>query len=438
MRSVAHPDWAKNAVMYEVNIRQYTPAGTFNAFATSLPRLKDMGVDVLSIMPVQPTGKANRKGSLGNPYALADYRAINPEFGTITDFNAMVDAAHQLGMKVLLDWVANHTAFDHPWTREHKNYYTLKSDGSISRALDDRGRETDWTDLADLNYSNAALRTAMIGEMTWWLDNTRIDGFRAAVAGFVPKEFWQTVSNTFRAQRSDVLLVAEWDDPRLHSAFDVTYNWELFHLLNDVALGKKGAKDISADVAVQQKAFGDSAFRLSFTSNHDENSENGTEFERMGENHVPAFVLSATMQGTMPFLYGGQEVSVRKRLKPYDKDVIDWNGPTLAPFYTKIFALKHQERALWNGEWGGRQSDIKTSSGNDRVYAFSRTAFPSTVAVFVNFGGAEANIAYSELPSPGKYIDWMTGADESMAESGTVTIPPHGFRIFVRANTESN
>lgn len=205
-----HPEWSKNAVIYEVNIRQYTPEGTFTAFTKELPRLKALGVDILWIMPVQPIGKMNRKGSLGSYYSIADYTAINPEFGTEADFKAMVDAAHAQGLKVILDWVANHTAFDHHWASEHKDWYTLRADGSISRAIDQAGKETDWSDVADLNYANQDMRRAMLAEMRWWVDSTGIDGFRCDVAGFVPHDFWAEMRTTMRAIRPDLFFLAEW------------------------------------------------------------------------------------------------------------------------------------------------------------------------------------------------------------------------------------
>jgi glycosidase len=219
--SVAHPEWTRNAVIYEVNIRQYTPEGTFAAFSTHLPRLKALGVDILWIMPVQPIGKLKRKGTLGSYYSISDYTAANPEFGTVADFKAMVDAAHAQGLKVILDWVANHTSFDHEWTVAHKDWYTLRADGSISIAIDDKGKETGWDDVADLNYGNAAMRKAMLGEMRWWVDSTGIDGFRCDVAGFVPHDFWAEVRAEFRSTHPDLFFLAEWEDPKLHLRCDV-------------------------------------------------------------------------------------------------------------------------------------------------------------------------------------------------------------------------
>ncbi|MDQ3518985.1 MAG: alpha-amylase family glycosyl hydrolase [Gemmatimonadota bacterium] len=426
-----HPGWSRNAVIYEVNVRQYTPEGTFAAFQQHLPRLKGLGVDILWMMPVQPIGKKNRKGTLGSYYSIADYTAINPEHGTEADFKALVDAAHGLGMRVILDWVANHTAFDHEWTVDHKDYYTLRTDGSISVARDLEGKETDWTDVADLNYSNAEMRRAMIGEMRWWVDTMGIDGFRCDVAGFVPYDFWSEVHRELKATRPGLFLLAEWEDPRLHASFDMTYGWEFHHLLNDIAKGTKTTATLGGYFAKQDSLFGAGAYRMYFTSNHDENSWKGTEFERMGANHVPAFILSATVQNSMPLLYTGQEVSMNKRLRFFEKDTVDWTGPSLASFYRSVFDLKHSQKALWNGPWGGAQTALKNNGGGG-VYVFTRDRGANTVIVAVNFGAAEARVAYEGLPKPGEYTDWFGKTKITLAAKGGLEIPAHGYRVLVR------
>ena len=428
---LTHPAWSRNAVIYEVNVRQYTPEGTFAALQRHLPRLDSLGVDILWLMPVQPIGKKNRKGVLGSYYSIADYKAINPEYGTASDFKAFVDAAHGLGMKVILDWVPNHTAFDHPWTAEHKDFYTLRADGSISNARDNEGRETDWTDVAELNYDNSALRQAMIGEMRWWLDTMGIDGFRCDVAGGVPNDFWSEASRALKAVRPDLFLLAEAEDPKLHAWFDMTYGWELHHLLNEIAQGKTTTAALDSYFAKQANAFGDSAYRMYFTSNHDENSWTGTEFERMGENHLAAFVLSATVRGSMPLLYTGQEVSMKKRLRFFEKDTVDWRGPSLASFYRAMFELKHSQPALANGGWGGEQTKLQTDGGS-RVYAFTRSAGTNTVLVAVNFGAGAAHASYERLRSAGAYTDWFSKSKVDLAAAGSLDIPAHGYRVLVR------
>ena len=339
--SALHPAWSRNAVIYEVNVRQYTPEGTLVALERHLPRLKELGVDILWLMPVQPIGKKNRKGVLGSYYSIADYTAVNPEFGTAADFKSLVNSAHRQGMKVILDWVPNHSAFDHPWITQHKDYYVTRSDGTIVNARDNEGHDTDWTDVAELNYDNPALRRAMLADMRWWLDNTGIDGFRCDVAGGVPADFWTDARRALSQVRPDLFMLAEAEDPRMHPAFDMTYGWELHHLLNDIAQGKKNTAALADYFSKDERTYGRNAYRMYFTSNHDENSWNGTEFERMSANHLPAFVLAATAQSSMPLLYTGQEVSMKKRLRFFEKDTVDWNGPSLASFYRAMFELKH-------------------------------------------------------------------------------------------------
>jgi glycosidase len=428
--TLAHPAWSRRAVIYEVNVRQYTAEGTLRALRPHLPRLKALGVDVIWLMPVQPIGRKNRKGTMGSYYSISDYTAINPELGTMADFDTLVAAAHREGLKVLLDWVPNHTAFDHPWITQHKDWYVTRADGTIVNARDNEGHDTDWTDVAELNYDNPELRRAMIDAMRWWLEHGHVDGFRCDVAGGVPLDFWRQARTALRAVRPDLFMLAESEDPRLHAAFDMTYGWELHHLLNQVAQGKRPAPAVDAYLARQDSVFGRDAYRMYFTSNHDENSWNGSEFERMGPNALPAFVLAATLRGSMPLLYTGQEVSVRKRLRFFEKDTVDWSGESLAPFYRSLFELKHLHESLANGAAGGQQATLRTDAG-DRVYAFARSRGGDVVLVALNFGDAPVTATYYELGTPGSYVDWFSHAPLTLPASGTIDIPAHGYRVLV-------
>lgn len=425
------PAWTRKAVIYEVNVRQYTPQGTFAALQRHLPRLRKLGVDILWIMPVQPIGKVSRKGLLGSPYSISDYTAINPEYGTAADFKAFVNLAHREGMRVMLDWVANHTAFDHKWIALHPDWYVHRADGSISYARDNEGHETDWTDVAELNYDNPAMRRAMIADMRWWLDKMGIDGFRCDVALGVPTDFWIDARHQLAAIRPDIFMLAEAETPALDGAFDMTYGWELHHLLNEIAQGKQSTAVLDPYFAKQAREYPARDYRMYFTSDHDENSWNGTEFERMGANHQAAFVLSATARGSMPLLYTGQEVSMKKRLRFFEKDTVDWNGPSLAVFYSTLFDLKHRNQALWNGAFGGAQSTL-TTDGGSRVYAFTRSRGANSVVVAVNFGDAPASVTYHTLPQPGTYTDWFARSSVvSLSASGRMEIPAHGYRVLV-------
>jgi len=429
--TVSAPDWARDAVIYEVNVRQYTPQGTFAALQTHIPRLDSLGVDILWLMPIQPIGVANRKGTLGSYYSIRNYTEINPEFGTATDARAFIDAAHGAGLKVILDWVPNHTAFDHVWVTQHPDWYVRRPNGSISNARDDEGRDTDWTDVAELNYDNHSMRRAMIADMRWWLDSMHLDGFRADVAGGMPFDFWVEARRELTTAKPDIFLLAEAEGPQYHAAFNATYGWGLHHTLNDIAQGKKPVGELDDYFARQATLYKPGAYRMYFTSNHDENSWQGTEFERMGSNHLAAFVLAATVQNSFPLLYTGQEVSLNKRLRFFEKDTVDWKGPSLASFYRAMFELKARNEALWNGAQGGEQHKLSTKGG-ERVYAFTRTKANNTVLIAVNFSDAADAVTYEGLANAGTYTDWFTKQTSTLNATGALEIPAHGYRVMVR------
>jgi glycosidase len=312
---VVHPEWSRNATIYEVNIRQFTLEGTFNAFSEQIPRLKKMGIDILWLMPVAPIGEKNRKGSLGSYYSVRDYKAINPEFGTLDDFKKVVEKAHQEGMKVIIDWVANHTSWDNPWITEHPDWYTKDSLGNMISPYD-------WTDVVQLDYTKKDVWNGMVDVLKYWIRETDIDGYRCDVAWKVPVEFWD-FARTELDKVKPVFMLAEAEIPQYHTrAFDMTYAWELHHLLNSIAQGKKNVRSLDSLLIRQDTLFPADAYRMLFTSNHDENSHKGTEFERMGEGSICMAVLTATLPG-MPLLYSGQESAFNKRLRFYDKDTID-------------------------------------------------------------------------------------------------------------------
>jgi glycosidase len=430
--SPADPDWARDAAIYEINIRQYTPEGTFAALQRHIPRLDSLGVDILWLMPAQPIGIASRKGGLGSYYSIRDYTAINPEYGTRADARAFIDAAHRAGMRVILDWVPNHTAFDHPWITQHPDWYTRRADGTISYPRDGEGKETDWTDVAELNYDNPAMRDAQIAALRWWVDSMNIDGFRMDVAWGVPLDFFERAHRELRTSRPDLFFLAEAEGPQYHKAFHASYGWELHHLMNEIASGKKPATTLDDYFAKQSVTYPKSAYRMYFTSNHDENSWQGTEFERMGANHIPSFVLSATVLNSFPLLYTGQERSFNRRLRFFEKDTVDWTGPRLDDFYRRMFELKERNEALWNGSHGGDQKVLATSGGN-RVYAFTRSRGDNTVLVAVNFGDQPVRALYTGLNRAGSYTDWFGGSAEILQASGQLDIPAHGYRILVRS-----
>jgi glycosidase len=374
---LTYPEKAKDMNIYEVNIRQYTTEGTIDAFIPHIDRLKNMGVDILWIMPVQPIGEKNRKEPLGSYYSIKDYTAINPNFGELKDFKKLVSKAHENEMIVLLDWVANHTAYDHHWSHEHPEYYNLDSVGNLQSPV------ADWTDVADLNYENEELHQAMINEMKWWITETDIDGFRCDVAGMVPNDFWEKTIDSLEATK-DVFMLAEWEEPNMHEAgFDMTYGWEFHHLLNDIAKGKTNADSVISYLEKDQERFDSTDFRMYFTSNHDENSWAGTVFERMGDAYKALAVLTATVPG-MPLIYSGQEAGLNKRLSFFDKDTIDWSNLAYEDFYSQLLRLKKNNPALWNGAFGGNFQEINKNQNSSDILAFSRKKDDNEVLVIMN------------------------------------------------------
>lgn len=382
--AVKHPEWSQRATIYEVNIRQYTPEGTFRAFEQHLPRLRKMGVDVLWIMPVNPIAKQERKGSLGSYYAVSDYLAVNPEYGDMADFKHLVNEAHRQGFKVILDWVANHTGWDHVWTREHPDWYLRNAAGALEgyhyKDLSD-GHEETWADVIGLDYRKPAVREGMIAAMKFWLTETGIDDFRCDVAWTLPVDFWDQARAEFDKVKP-VFLLAEADTPEMQlRAFDMTYEWKLYHLLIDVAKGKADARDLAKHYTAPARRYPAGAMRMAFTSNHDENSWNGTDKELYGDGADAMAVLAAMLPG-MPLVYSGQEDALNKRLKFFDKDPIVWGKYPRAAFYRSLLALKHAHPALTSTHEPGNLELIET--GNPKVFAFRRIKGADRVRVEVN------------------------------------------------------
>ena len=395
------PDWAKNANVYEVNIRQYTKEGTFNAFAKHLPRLKKMGVDILWLMPIFPISETKRKGPLGSYYAVSDFRKVNPEFGTLEDVRALIKKIHALDMKIVLDWVPNHTGWDHTWIKEHPDYYVhdAKTD-TIVHGRDRDDKITDWYDVAELNYDNKEMRQLMIKDMAYWIAEEDVDGYRLDCAHSVHLDFWDEATPELYKIKP-IFLLPETNEPSFRNGgnFDLTYGWEWHHLMNDIAKGKKKASDLDkmfTEYASKYKR----GFTMQFTSNHDENSWNGSEIERMREGYKAFAVLAATFDG-MPLIYSGQEEPLIKRLEFFDKDEIKWGRFENAEMYRKLFDLKHRNKALWNGEYGGPLQKIEC--GNDHVYSFSRSKDGDKVVVFINLSDQPQNILFDDSNIEGAY-----------------------------------
>ena len=373
-----HAAWTYDAVLYEVNVRQFSEEGSFKAVEAALPRLKELGVDILWLMPVYPIGEAERKGSLGSYYAVKDYQDVNPQFGTMADFESLLAATHAQGMKLILDWVPNHTAPDHRWITEHPDYYKLDSLGRPTF-------DADWNDTRTLNYANPAVPKEMDKGLRFWLKKG-VDGFRCDMAGMVPTTYWEWQIPAIRKDYPQCFWLAEAEDAALSdpaTTFDATYSWELHHLLNDVAQGKKPAQDIRAYIEKDKANTPATAFRMMFTTNHDENSWAGTEFERMGLANRVMAVLCFTLPKGLPLIYTGQEIGWDHRFLFFEKDpVTDWTSNTFTTFYQELTALKHAHPALAAGERGGQAEWLEGYP--EGVLAFRRSSGDDAVTVIAN------------------------------------------------------
>ena len=431
-----HPEWSYNSVVYEMNVRQYTPEGTFDAAAEELPRLKKLGVDVIWLMPVYPIGVEERKGTLGSYYAISDYCAINPEFGTMQDFEDFLDRAHGYGFKVILDWVANHTSPDAVWESGRP------ADWYVRDSLGNTVTQYDWTDIAELNYDNHDMRREMRSSMRFWLDKG-VDGFRCDMACEVPLDFWKETLPELRKEYPGTYFLAEGEVPELHqNAFDASYAWELHHLLNAIAQGKKTVSDLKSYMAKDASSYPKDAFRLMFTSNHDENSWAGTEFERMGDAAEAMALLTFVLPSGQPLVYTGQEMGLDHRFEFFEKDPVsgwEWNGQS--DFYRSLIALRHAHPALAAGEKGGclEYIPVQPEGADSTLLLFSRavTADESlsgkadTVIVAVNLGGEPRSFV---LPFDGEKQEYFTGRIFKGGE--TVTLDAWQWLVFASSPAE--
>ena len=334
-------EWAKDDTIYEVNIRQYTPEGTFNAFQKHIPRLKDMGIDILWLMPITPISEKVKKGNLGSYYACSSYTKINPEFGDEADFLSLVNEAHKNGMKVIIDWVANHTGRQHEWMINHPEWFTQDAAGNFTE-------RNGWEDVVDLNYTNDAMRASLIGAMQYWINQFNIDGFRCDMAHLVPLDFWKQARTACETIRP-LFWLAECEEVTYHQVFDVSYAWDWMHMSEKVARQQATLNDVY-NVLHKYAQYPTGTAKLFFTSNHDENSWNGTEYEKYGVAAKPWAVFTHTWKG-MPLIYSGQEIPNRKRLLFFDRDTIQWNThPALHDFYKTLIQLRKQYSAVVNGD----------------------------------------------------------------------------------------
>jgi cyclomaltodextrinase / maltogenic alpha-amylase / neopullulanase len=416
-----HPAWSINASIYEVNTRQYTPEGTFKAFANSLPKLKEMGIGIIWFMPINPIGKLNRKGSLGSYYSVRNYTAVNPEFGTQKDFKKVVKQAHALGMHVIIDWVANHTSFDNVWTKTHPDYYKKDKNGNFVSPFD-------WTDVISLDYSNKKLWNSMRDAMKFWIEKCDIDGFRCDVAAMVPLDFWKWVRPQLEKIKP-IFMLAEANEPELHQVFDMTYNWQLKDLFVACAKGEKNADDFYKYYEQEKKEYPADAYRMDFTSNHDENSWNGSDQERFGPASESFAVASALLPG-MPLVYNGQEAGLDKRLLFFEKDLIDWKENKMRAIYTTLFHLKRENKALWNGAYGGDFQKINADDQN--IFAYVREKDENKIVAFFNFSASAKDKSVFDSKLEGTYKDLFTGSVVKLSSPYKLILEPWSYQILIK------
>jgi glycosidase len=418
---VKHPSWSYNKSIYEVNIRQYSKEGTFKEFEKHLPRLKEMGAGILWLMPVNPIGEKNRKGTLGSYYAVKDYFAVNPEFGTMDDFKSLVKAAHKQGLYVIVDWVANHTSWDNSLADEHPEWFTKDSTGNFTAPV------ADWADVIDLNYDNKELWEYMIKALEFWVKECNIDGYRCDVAGMVPIEFWVQAR-----QRLDkikpVFMLAEAEEPQMHRAFDMTYSWEQHHVMNRIYKGENNVTNLVNLLNDEEIKYSPEAFRMRFTSNHDENSWNGTEFERLGEAAETFAVLSGVIPG-MPLVYSGQEAGNEKRLQFFERDPVEWKESRFADIYKTILNYKLKSKALRNGEKGSRLQ-LLSSPDDKNIFVFIRKNGKEKVVCVFNLSDESRKTAINNNQVKGKYKDLFSNEKVTLGQIVSFELKPWEYKVF--------
>lgn len=420
-KQIPHAEWTKNLSIYEVNLRQYTKDGTLKAFIPHLSKLKEMNVGILWFMPINPIGEKNRKGSLGSYYSVKDYKAVNPEFGTIEDFKKVVEEAHKLGMYVIIDWVANHTAWDNVWTKTHPEFYKKDKKGNFVSPFD-------WTDVIALNYKSKKLWYAMLDAMMFWIEECDIDGFRCDVAAMVPLDFWKWAVPILN-QKKKIFMLAEAHEPELHQAFDMTYNWQLKDLFVATNKKEKSAEDFYNFFQQEKKEYPVDAYRMNFTSNHDENTWHGTDKERFGDAREMFAVLTSVVPG-MPLVYSGQEACLDKRLNFFEKDPIDWKDCNMRNIYTALFKLKKDNPAIWNGNFGGKFYPL--SVNNKNVFAFVRQKDNHQVVAFFNISENKTEIEFKSKRLNGEYIDLFSNKKNQMDEKVNLELDSWGYKIFYK------
>ncbi len=417
-----HSSWSYNTNIYEVNTRQYTPEGTFAAFAKNLPRLRDMGVETLWFMPITPISEKDRLGSLGSYYAIQDYKAINPEFGTLDDFKNLVDEAHNLGFKIIIDFVADHTGNDHPWLKEHPEFFVRDQNNNV---IHPHG----WSDVSQLNYDVPEVWTYMIDVLKFWVKECDLDGFRCDMAHLVRLDFWIEAKKKLSKVKDNLFWLGECEVPAYHQVFDATYTWRWMHASQEFYQHKMNLQSLLTVLYKSVTEFPCTAMRIYFTSNHDENSWNGTEYEKYGDAAQLLAVFSCTWDG-IPMIYSGQELPNKKRLKFFDKDQIDWDGHfELQQFYKILLTLKSNNKALRAGD-PNVSTQIVSHPDDHRVFAYLRKHKKGQVLTILNF--CSEGLDFEVINVDGVYRNVFGGDDINFKATPNVYLNAWGYLVFER------
>jgi glycosidase len=423
--SVVHPEWSKNSVVYEVNVRQYTKEGTFNAFAEHLPRLKQLGVDVLWFMPINPIGIKNRKEALGSYYSVKDYTDVNPEFGTLGDFKKLVEKSHELGFYVIIDWVPNHSSWDNKLAEEHPDWYVKDSTGNFIPPIG-----TDWTDVIQFDWSKNELQDYMIGALKFWVE-LGIDGFRVDHPHKTPYEFWDRARMELNKVKPVFMLAEnEGQTDFMKNGFDMSYAWELHHLMNRIAQGKDSVNSLNKYYTKEWTIFPSNVYRMVFMDNHDENSWNGTINSRMGDAQNAFAVFTFTTQG-VPLLYNGQEVCLDKSLRFFVRDTIKWDTCSMTGFYRDLIKMKKTNKALWNGEFGGKMEMIKTNK-EKQIFAFYREKEDNRVVVILNLSKKPVTVKPELKNIEGTYTEYGSVKKVSLPLADSLRLEPWAYKVYFK------
>lgn len=421
-QTFSHPAWSPQSNIYEVNMRQYTPEGTFKAFEKHLLRLRKMGVEILWFMPITPIGIKERKmtsAELGSYYAVRNYKGVNEEFGTMADWKALVKHAHSMGFKVITDWVANHSSPDNPWITNHPDFYQKDKNGNATYTAD-------WNDTRNLNYANKELRDSMIDAMKFWIRQTDIDGFRCDVADGPPVDFWKECITELRKVKN-VFMLAESEKPALHIAgFDATYAWSVMGAMADVYSRKRTVWQFDSLLNYNILKFPATAYRMYFTTNHDENSWNGTEFEKYGDAYKAFAVFSQTFYQSIPLIYNGQEEPNKRRLKFFVKDPLEWKNYEMAPFYSTLLHLRKNNVAL-----SADASYKKLITANDvAIFGYTREKNNHKIVVILNLSNQPQSFTIKDDSINGKPLNVFSGKKENINRIHVYNMEPWGFLVY--------